>query len=247
MILKGKNAVITGCNRGIGKATLEKFAENGCNIFAVIRNQTNEFNIFVEELRSRYNVEIEIVLVDYSEETKVKDAAKKILSYKKSIDILVNNVGTDYNQSAFIMSKMETMHATFQVNYFSHIYLTQQISKSMMRNKKGSIIFLSSAAAFDGGANIQYASSKAALLGASKRLALELGNFNIRVNCIAPGLTDTDLTRDLSDDDLSRALGMTMMQRKGKPEEIANAIMFLASDLSTFVTGQVIHVDGGIR
>lgn len=247
MILKGKNAVITGCNRGIGKATLEKFAENGCNIFAVIRTLTDDFKDYVDEIKVRCNVDICIIIADYADEIKVKEAAKEILSYKKPIDILVNNAGTDYNQSAFLMSKMKTMHDTFQVNYFSHIYLTQQISKSMVRNKKGSVIFVSSAAAFDGGANVQYSSSKAALLGASKRMALEFGNFNIRVNCVAPGLIDTDLTRDLREDDLSKAMEMTMLQRKGEPEEIANVIMFLASDLSTFVTGQVIHADGGIR
>lgn len=247
MLLEGKNAVITGCNRGIGKATLEKFAENGCNVFAVIRKQSDEFDDYVEELKNQNNVDISVITADFSDELTIKEAAKEVLSSRKPIDILINNVGTDYNQSPFMMSKMETIHNTFQVNYFSHIYLTQLISKNMMKNKTGSVVFISSAAAFDGGANVQYASSKAALVGGCRRLALELGYFNIRVNCIAPGLTDTDLTKELSDADLEKALLMTMMQRKGRPEEIGNAIMFLASDLSTFITGQVIHVDGGIR
>lgn len=246
-MLKGKTAVITGCTRGIGKAILERFAANGCNIFAVIRNNNKEFECMTQRLQENHNVEIYTVEADFSEEMQIKEAVKMILSYKKQIDILVNNVGTDYNQVSFLMSKMETMHSTFQVNYFSHIYLTQLISKNMMKNKGGSIIFISSAAAFDGGANVQYASSKAALIGGSKRLALELGIFGIRVNCIAPGLTDTELTKDLSEDDVEKALSMTLMHRKGKPEEIANSVMFLASDLSSFITGQVIHVDGGIR
>lgn len=247
MLLKDKTAVITGCNRGIGKAILKTFAENGANVFVIIRRKTDIFESFVKDLEEKYGVEIIVNEADFADEQQIKEAAKTILSYKIPIDILVNNVGTDYNQESFIMSKMETMHNTFQVNFFSHIFLTQLITKNMIRNKSGSVVFISSAAAFDGGANVQYAASKAAIVGGSKRLALELANYGIRVNCVAPGLTDTDLTRDLSETDLAKAFGMTMMQRKGQPEEIANAVMFLGSDLSTFITGQVLHVDGGIR
>lgn len=247
MLLQGKTAIITGCNRGIGKSILDVFAENGCNVFAIVRSNTESFENYVAELASKYKTEIHVIEADFSDESQIKEAAKNVLSYKIPIDILVNNVGTDYNQAPFIMTKMETMHSTFQVNYFSHIYLTQIISKSMMRKRQGSVVFISSAAAFDGGANVQYASSKAALVGGCKRLALELGGYNIRVNCIAPGLTDTDLTKDLSDDDLRQAFLMTMLKRKGTPREIANSVLFLGSDLSTFMTGQVIHVDGGIR
>lgn len=247
MLLKGKTAIITGCNRGIGKAILEKFVENGCDVFAVVRNNTDSFREFTEDLMSNNEANIIIVEADFADEAQIKKAVKEILSYKRAIDILVNNVGTDYNQSSFIMTKMDAMHSTFQVNYFSHVYLTQLVAKNMMKNKNGSVVFISSAAAFDGGANVQYASSKAALVGACKRLALELGNFNIRVNCIAPGLTDTDLTKSLSEEDVEKAFSMTMMKRIGKPEEIANSVLFLGSNLSTFVTGQVIHVDGGIR
>ena len=247
MLLDEKTAVITGCTRGIGRAILEKFAENKCEIFAIVRNDSEEFRKMASKLESEHSIEIHTVVADFSDESQIKEAAKTVLSYKKPVDILINNVGTDYTQTSFLMSKMENIHKTFQVNYFSHIYLTQLMSKNMMKNKGGSIVFISSAAAFDGGANVQYSSSKAALVGGCKRLALELANFNIRVNCIAPGLTDTELTKDLSDEDLEKALSMTMLKRKGMPEEIADSVLFLASDMSTFVTGQVIHVDGGIR
>lgn len=247
MLLDAKTAVITGCTRGIGQAVLKKFAENRCDIIAIVRNNSEEFKEITSKLEAEYSVQINVIEADFSDELQIKEAAKVVLAYKKPIDILVNNVGTDYTQTSFLMTKMENVHNTFQINYFSHIYLTQLISKNMMKNKGGSIVFISSAAAFDGGANVQYSSSKAALVGGCKRLALELANFNIRVNCIAPGLTDTELTRDLSEEDLEKALSMTLLKRKGVPEEIANSVLFLASDLSTFVTGQVIHVDGGIR
>jgi 3-oxoacyl-[acyl-carrier protein] reductase len=247
MLIEGKNAVISGCNRGIGKAILEKFAFNGANIFAVVRKSNDDFEEYVSGLRKKANVNIDILEADFSDEESVKSCAKDILSKKVRIDIIVNNVGTSYTQTPFMMTKLSAMKETFQVNYFSHIYLTQLLSKNMMKNKSGSVIFISSAAAFDGGANVEYVSSKAAMVGATKRLAMELGKFNVRVNAVAPGLTDTDLVKDLSTEDEGIALNMTIMGRKGRPEEIADSVLFLGSDMSSFITGQTLHVDGGIR
>lgn len=247
MLLAGKTAVITGCNRGIGKAILERYVKNGARVFAVIRKENPEFLKYCKELTTQYFIEIYPVYMDFSDEEQVKAGAKEILSYKYPIDILVNNIGVALPLRLLTMTKMETIKDVFQVNLFSQLLLTQSISKNMMRNKSGSIIFLSSSAAYDGGANIEYSASKAAIIGTVKRLAVELGNYGIRVNAIAPGLTDTDMGDGMSEEDEATALAMNIMHRKGKPQEIADAAVFLGSEMSTFITAQVLRVDGGLR
>ena len=246
-LLKGKTAIITGCNRGIGRATLEKFCAYGADIFALVRQESESFLQDIEKLKAQYGVEIIPIYADFKVEDEVKQAVKSILSYKKNIDILVNNIGIANPQAMFTMTKMETIKDAFQVNLFSSILLTQLISRSMLRNKKGSIIFVSSSAAFDGGANIEYSASKAAIIGAAKRIAKELCVGGIRVNVVAPGLTSTDMGNSMSYEDEKVALSMNLMKRKGQPSEIADAIAFLASDMASFITAQVLRVDGGLN
>ena len=246
-LLKGKTAIITGCNRGIGRATLEKFCAYGADVFALVRQESESFLQDIEKLKAQYGVEIIPIYADFKVEDEVKQAVKSILSYKKNIDILVNNIGLANPQAMFTMTKMETIKDAFQVNLFSSILLTQLISRSMLRNKKGSIIFVSSSAAFDGGANIEYSASKAAIIGAAKRIAKELCVGGIRVNVVAPGLTSTDMGNSMSEEDEKVALSMNLMKRKGQPSEIADAIAFLASDMASFITAQVLRVDGGLN
>lgn len=247
MLLNGKTAVITGCNRGIGKAVLEAFVKNGADVFAVVRKENIGFKDSCENLARENRRKVMPIYADFQEEEEVKNAVKEIIKMKKPIDILVNNIGTSNPLSQLAMTKMDTVRETFQVNLFSGLYLTQLISKNMMRNKKGSIIFISSSAAFNGGANVEYSASKAAIIGAVKRLAIELGNFGIRVNAIAPGLTATDMGNSMSEKDEATALSMNIMKRKGKPEEIADAAVFLGSEMSSFITAQTLRVDGGLR
>ena len=246
-LLKGKTAIITGCNRGIGRATLEKFCAYGADVFALVRQESESFLQDIEKLKAQYGVEIIPIYADFKVEDEVKQAVKSILSYKKNIDILVNNIGIANPQAMFTMTKMETIKDAFQVNLFSSILLTQLISRSMLRNKKGSIIFVSSSADFDGGANIEYSASKAAIIGAAKRIAKELCVGGIRVNVVAPGLTSTDMGNSMSEEDEKVALSMNLMKRKGQPSEIADAIAFLASDMASFITAQVLRVDGGLN
>ena len=246
MLLQGLTAVVTGCNRGIGKAILTAMASEGASVFAIVRKEDPSFTEHCASLAEAHGVEIPIVYADFEQEDEVKAAAKQILQSKKGVDILVNNIGVAQPPRMLAMTNMETIRNVFQVNLFSGILFTQLITKAMMRRKRGSVIFLSSSAAFAGGANIEYSASKAAVIGAVKRLALELGQFGVRVNAVAPGLTDTDMGNMTPQEDMQVAVSRNVMKRLGKPEEVADAVVFLASELSRFITGQVLRVDGGL-
>lgn len=247
MLLKGKNAIITGCNRGIGKAILEAFAANGANVFACIRRDTEEFNDYVKELSQRYNIEIWPLYFDLADQAQIKQAAKEIQATKKSIDVLVNNAGITYN-ALFQMSSMDKLQEVFNINFYSMFLLTQYISKLMMRQKYGSIINIASSAAIDAnpGKSI-YGASKAAVICMTKAISRELGEHKIRANAIAPGVTDTEMLTSMSDIVIKDSIQNSDLKRVGKPSEIAETAVFLASDLSAYITGQVIRVDGGLK
>lgn len=243
-MLKGKNAVITGCSRGIGKAVLKKFAQNGADIFAVVRKADEQF---LREIEKINNVRggVCCIACDFSDENSVKEAAVEILSYKKKIDIIVNNAGVLNTNAMFNMTSMDEIKRSFQINFFSPLLFTQMLSKNMIRNKYGKIIFLSSIVAFDGGMNIAYTSSKSAVNGAVKRMALEYGQFHICVNAIAPGFTNTDMAQGQKKELIMTAIERNSIKRMAEPDEIADTALFLASHMSDYITGQVIRIDGG--
>lgn len=247
MLLKNKNAVITGCNRGIGKTILELFAQNGANVWACIRKPDDEFNQTIKDLMMKHQVEIKPVYFDLSDYEQIKAGFKEIMAYKKDIDILVNNAGVTYN-ALFQMSTIGKMEEVFKINFFSQFLLTQYVTKLMVRQKSGSIINIASSAAIDANSGrAVYGASKAAVICASKALAAEVGDKGIRVNIIAPGITQTDMVAEsMTDAVIEETVNGTTLKRIGNPRDIAEAALFLASDMASYITGQVIRVDGGM-
>jgi len=246
-MLKGKNAIITGCNRGIGKAILSLFAENGANIWACVRTIEPEFCEFINDLAERNKVWIKPIQFDLSDTAVIKSAAKEISADKQPIDVLVNNAGA-ITVAPFLMTSLDKMQEMFDLNYFSYMQFSQLIARQMLRKKKGSIINLSSSAAIEGNeGRAAYAGAKAAVITSTKVMARELGSVGIRVNAIAPGLTQTDMmTGSTPDDALQTTIERIALRRVGEPSEIAGAALFLATDLSSYITGQTLSVDGGM-
>ena len=247
MLLKNKTAVITGCNRGIGKEILKNFSKNGAKVFACARKIDEKFTKDIAELEKKNNSEIIPISFDLSNEDEIKNAAKKILSLSEKIDILINNAGL-IDTALFQMTSSKKLKEVFEINFFSQAILTQYILKSMIKNKFGSIVNISSISALDANeGRSAYSASKSALITQSKALSREVGSYNIRVNCIAPGLVDTDMLKEnTSSNTINKITENISLRRIATPDEIANAALFLSSDLSEYITGQVIRVDGGM-
>src|SRR3989338_5075960 len=192
-LLKGKSAIITGCSRGIGKAMLEVFAQNGADIWACVRKPSDDFSAYITALAHTAGVNIIPVYFDLADGEQIKAAITTIKSAQKPVDILINNAGILFT-ALFQMTAMAKMEEMFQTNFFSQMLLTQYISKIMMRQKKGCIINFSSSAAIEGNeGRIAYAATKAAMITATQVLSKELAPYQIRVNAIAPGLPQTDM------------------------------------------------------
>ena len=246
MLLKGKTAIITGCNKGIGKCILETFAENGANIIACTRKGTREFNDYIQFIQNKYSITITPVTFDLEDSNQIKAAISSIISLKVKIDILVNNAG--YASGAYFqMTPIVDIEKMMKINFTSQVQFTQGISRYMARFKSGSIINMGSTAGLFGDTGmLSYGSSKAALIFATKTMASELGQYNIRVNVIAPSVTKTEMFDQMEENARTKLINSSAFKRAADPKEIANVALFLASDLSTFVNGQTIRVDGGI-
>ena len=247
MLLKNKTAVITGCNRGIGKNILEVFSENGATIFACSRKFDKEFISYLEELKKKFNNKIIPINLDLSKESQIKEAATQILKTNIPIDILINNAGIIHT-AIFQMTSIKKLKEIFEIDFFSQTAFTQYILKSMVQNKKGSILYVSSSSALDGNeGRSAYSAAKSAMITQAKVLSRELGVHSIRVNAIAPGLTNTDMMKENTKPEIIKdVISNTSLKRIGDPKEIANVALFLSSDLSSYVTGQVLRVDGGM-
>lgn len=247
MLLQGKNAVITGARRGIGRSTVEVFAAHGANVWALARAQDADFAADMASIAARYGTEIHPLYAELTEEPAIKAAVKKLRQECASIDVLVNVAGMADASSSFCMSSIDRMRHVFDVNFWSMTVLTQYVPRLMMRKRAGSIVNLASIAGLDGTpGQYEYCASKAAIIGGTKYLARELGSYNIRVNAVAPGIVDTDMGGQIADDLRAKTLATVTAGRVGTPAEIAGVIAFLASDAASYMTGQVVRVDGGM-
>lgn len=244
-LLEGKNIIITGARRGIGRVILELFAQHGANIWACIRQEDDQFNSDISDLARQHNVWIKPVYFDLADEESIKQGVQGILKEKKPIDALMNNAGVSYG-GLFTMTPLSALKDVFQVNYFAQIQIMQLVLRAMMRQKSGCIVNMASIGGIETAPGyLAYGSSKAALIYATKSVSHEVGQYNIRVNAIAPGLTETDMGNFKSDEEIQKVLERSSLHRKAEPIEIANCALFLASDKASFITGQVLIADGG--
>lgn len=244
-LLKGKTAIITGASRGIGKAVAETFAKNGCDLFLISRNEELLASL-QQHLTDTYGVFVKYYALDITNSEELAIVFKDIRSTKKTIDILVNNAGI-MEDAILQMVKPELIQKTYATNVFALIDMSKRASKLMLKHKQGSIINLTSIIGVEGnlGQSI-YGSSKSAVIGFTKSLSKELAQLNIRVNGVAPGFIDTDMTKGMDPKFYNKNVESIGFKRLGTPEDVAKVILFLASDLSDYVTGQIIGVDGGM-
>lgn len=245
-MLQGKTALVTGCNRGIGKAIIEKFAKDGANLITVTRKPSTEFDDFLKSLESTYNTTVIQLHFDITDTEAMKEQVKGLIKEKTPIDILVNNAAMPHG-GLFTMTSMKTIHEVFNTNLFAQMELTQFVLKVMMRAKRGSIINVGSVLGLDLPAGVSsYGVAKAALMAWTKTLSKETGPFNVRVNAIAPGIIDTQMGAQTDEKVVAKMLESAGIKRLGTVDEVANTVAFLASDDSQYVTGQILRVDGGI-
>lgn len=245
--MKNKNIIVTGCARGIGKEIVNTLSENGANVWACIRKPSEEFSQYCTELSQKYNNTITPVYCDFTDQEQIKTAAKTIMSDKKPIHGLVNNAGITLNR-LFQMTSLEDARKQMEVNFFAPFLFTQYIVKIMIKQKLGSIVNISSTAAQDAySGRGAYGSSKAAVICLTKTIATELAAYNIRANAICPGITQTDMVSEsISTEVIQETINQIKLHRIGQPKDISNAVVFLLSDLSSYMTGQVLRVDGGL-
>jgi 3-oxoacyl-[acyl-carrier protein] reductase len=244
-LLENKNVIITGGSRGIGKAIAEKFAQNGANIaFTCVR--MSEDSLVLAKNLENLGVKAKAYESDASDFKSALKLAENVFNDFGSIDVLVNNAGITKDNLLLRMSE-EDFNDVMKVNMNSVFNNTKAVLRQMLKQKNGSIINLSSVVGVKGNAGqSNYSSSKAAIIGFTKSVALELGSRNIRCNAIAPGFIETEMTRALQQDQINEWAESIPLKRTGKAEDVANTSLFLASDMSSYITGQVMNVCGGM-
>ena len=244
-LLKGKTAIITGASRGIGKGIAKEFASNGANVAFTFSKSVELAKEFEKELIS-LGVKAVAYQSDAANYNDSIELVEKIIKDFDSIDILVNNAGITRDNLLMRMQE-EDFNQVIKVNLNSVFNMTKAVQKTMLKQRRGSIINMSSVVGVKGNAGqSNYAASKAGIIGFSKSIALELGSRNIRCNVIAPGFIETEMTKKLDEKIIENWRNSIPLKRGGTPVDVANACVWLASDMSSYVTGQVLNIDGGL-
>ncbi len=244
MEFKGKIALVTGASRGIGYAIAERLSKDGANL--VLTATSNKIEEVAKELSEKYNIQAIGVAGDISKESDVKSLFKIITEKFGKLDICVNNAGITKDTLSMRMSA-EDFDAVINTNLRSVFLVSKEAIMLMMREKYGRIVNMSSIVGIRGNVGqANYAASKAGIIGLTKTLAAEVAKRNITVNAIAPGFIDTDMTKAVSDKAREEFLKLIPMEKAGEPQDIAEAVAFLASDRAKYITGQVLVVDGGL-
>lgn len=242
-LLEGKVAIITGGTRGIGRAIVEKFAENGAK---VLFTGTSAVSSELEARLAENGGEWQFVRADAASSADAEQVVKACVEKFGRVDVLVNNAGITRDTLLMRMSE-EMWDEVMRVNLKSVYNYTKAVQPVMLKQRSGSIISMSSVTAIGGNAGqANYAAAKAAIIGFTKSMAKELGSRSIRCNAIAPGLIDTDMTQKLPQEVRDTIAKGIALRRTGRPEDVANTALFLASDLSAYITGQVLICDGGM-
>jgi 3-oxoacyl-[acyl-carrier protein] reductase len=245
-MLKGKTALITGASRGIGKGIAEVFAKNGANIAFTFASSVEKAKAFESELQSKYGVKAKGYQSDASNYEAAMNLADQVLADFETIDILINNAGITRDTLLMRMSE-EQWDEVISTNLKSTFNITKAFLKNFLKNKSGSIINMSSVIGVTGNAGqANYAASKAGMIGFTKSIAKELGSRNVRCNAIAPGFIETEMTDGLDAEVKKQWVATIPLKRGGTTEDVANCCLFLASDMSSYITGQTINICGGM-
>jgi 3-oxoacyl-[acyl-carrier protein] reductase len=244
-LLENKNVLITGASRGIGRGIALVFAKHGANVAFTYSSSIDAANALEKELHD-FGVSAKGYQSNAADFEQAQELASQVLTDFTSIDVLINNAGITKDNLLMRITE-DDFDKVIEVNLKSVFNLTKAVQRTMLKQRSGSIINMSSVVGVKGNAGqSNYAASKAGIIGFSKSIALELGSRNIRCNVIAPGFIETEMTAKLSEDVVAGWRAGIPLKRGGNPDDVANACVFLASDLSSYITGQVIHVDGGM-
>jgi 3-oxoacyl-[acyl-carrier protein] reductase len=245
-LLENKTAIITGASRGIGKGIAEKYAEHGCNIAFSFASSVDKAKALEEELSFKYGVKVKGFQSNAADFDSSQKFVDEVVAEFGRIDVLINNAGITRDNLLMRMSE-DQWDEIMNVNLKSVFNLTKAALRTFLKQKSGSIINMSSVVGVMGNAGqSNYAASKAGIIGFSKSVAKELGSRNIRSNVITPGFIETEMTAELGEDALKKWTDGIPLKRGGKPEDVANACVYLGSDMSTYVSGQVLSVCGGM-